>query len=132
MLASAGVNSGVDAPATAAAAPSTTSEWSPATSSPDSSLPATWGETPSSGHQPLVIPPGSSCPAIAPMRPSSGQPTAQTTTAAHQDKQDTVNGAVAAVSSSAVQFDLADLLSKAVTTAQQAEQEAALTCQSGQ
>ncbi len=119
MLASADVNSGLDAPpATAAAAPSTTSEWSPATSSPDSSLPAMWDVAPSSGPQPLVIPSGSSHPPAAPMRLSSGQKTAQTTTAAHQDKQDTANNAVAAVSSSAVQFDLADLLSKAATTAQ--------------
>ncbi|KAL0018820.1 hypothetical protein WJX77_001924 [Trebouxia sp. C0004] len=124
MLASAGVNNGADIPPAAAAAaaggPSTTSEWSSATCSPDSRLPAMWDVAPSSGPQPLVIPSGPSCPPAAPIRPSFGQKTAQTTTAttAHQDKQDTVNGAVAAVSTTAVQFDLADLLSKALTTAQ--------------
>ena len=76
-----------------------------------------WDVAPSSGPQTLVIPLGSSGPAAAPLRLSTGQ-SIQTTTAAHQDKQDTVNGAVAAVSSSAVQFKLADLLSKAATTAQ--------------
>ena len=104
-------------PATALAAPPTTSEQPPATSSFGSSLPAMWDVAPSSGPQTLVTPLGSSGPAAAPVRPSTGQ-SSQTTTAAHQDKQDTVNGAVAAVSSSAVQFYLADLLSKAATTAQ--------------
>ncbi|DBA88084.1 TPA: hypothetical protein ACH3X2_005084 [Trebouxia sp. C0005] len=118
VLASADVNSGVDLPSAAAAGPSTTSECSPAVSSPDSSLPAMWDLAPSSGPQPLMLPAGPSCPAAAPIKSSFGQSTTQTTTVAHQHKQDTANIAVAAVSSSAVQYDLADLLSRAVTTAQ--------------
>ena len=119
MLASADVNDGVEAPATAATAgPSATSEQSLATSSPDSSLPAMWDVAPSPGSQPPATPSGfSSHAAAASVKPCSGQST-QTTTTAHKDMQDTVNGAVTAVSSSAVQFDLADLLSKAATTAQ--------------
>jgi len=121
MLASADVSNGVEVPPAAAApaAPSTTSECSPATSSPDSSLPITWDVAPSSGPQSLLIPSGPSCPAAAASdKPSSGQSATQTTTTARQGKQDTAKNAVAAVSSSAVQFDLAGLLSKAMTTAQ--------------
>lgn len=122
MLASAAVNSGVEAPPAAAAAaapaPSITSEQPPATSSPDSRLPIMWNVAPSSGPQPLVIPSWPACPAAASIKPSSGQSTTQTTTTAHQGKQDTARNAAAAVSSSAVQFDLEGLLSKSMTTAQ--------------
>ena len=117
MLASAVVNSGVEAPPAAAAAaapaPAITSEQPPATSSPDSRLPIMWNVAPSSGPQPLVIPSWPACPAAASIKPSSGQSTTQTTTTAHQGKQDTARNAAAAVSSSAVQFDLEGLLSKA-------------------
>ncbi len=120
MLALADANNAVEAlPAAAAAAgPSTTSERSPATSSPDSSLPLMWDAAPSPGPQPLVIPSGPSCPTAASIKLSSAQSTTQTTTTMHPNKQTTAKNAVAAVSSSAVQFDLAGLLSKAMTTAQ--------------